>query len=181
MALSDYNNPVEKIAALKAATLDPSLIQYEYDATKIMSVTETIYLVHSPDGLYLIDGIGGWKNLEYDLNSVNSSIRPFYTGVDIAYGHSILYIKDADIVYPDPIKTYQTRLAACYTTPTTTVIDASFTTGVYGSIALSSYIIQRDGQDVFDAAGLSCPIPLPPSTEYVVPEASVYFDVPADW
>ena len=183
MALADYSTSAEKIAALKAAMIDPSLIQM---ATSNFTTTENIYDITK------CPYVNGMTTVVfYDNNSCIPSITPTGSILTDITEHTMvfLYIKDSDIVYPDPISTYQNRLANIIESELITENSyATVDAGANGSMVKSLgnhgylYINSRDSGVYMDT-----PIPL----QIVIPNgnefeshgsyAFTYIDLPADW
>lgn len=106
MSLSDYDTSVEKIAALKAATLDPALTIYLTPYVEV-TLTESIFPITNQ---YILNG-SEYHRLKHD--ETNTIPAMLHSG-DVIQNESgsVMYIKDSDIIYSDPITTYQNRIAA---------------------------------------------------------------------
>lgn len=175
MTLADYDTSVEKIAALKAAALDPALININKTNFTSNGIS---YIIVSDN--FNVNGILINKYESYSLDCYQVENNDIVTEErDIMF-----YIKDSDIVYSDPVTTYQNRLAAIYTTGLTRIAPSdSFTTGPHGSIIRHLRLTQISGEviEVMDN-NLNLPVP---SGILVATQASPgscsYFDVPPDW
>lgn len=185
MALSDYNDPVEKIAALKAATLDPALCNIYINAAGTFSCTEKAYMFFCYPTILV--KTGGATTASIFTNPYSDGV-PYCTllsGEVYSIDHTFFYVNDADIVYSDPIKTYQKRLAALYTTETTVKsLTETFTSGSNGSILVLCSDVTVGGKDIDGSNGLVTPLPIPAGTTLTCAgnfSYLRYFDVPADW
>ena len=174
MALADYSTSVEKIAALKAAMIDPSIVTLlSNNAT--LNTTETIYITYSP--VPTVDAI-----------SLYSSHPNNYIIVDT--GHAVkgssattpvIYIKDSDITYSDPITTYQDRLSYILSTPQT-FTSSTFTIGTYGSLFFIAYQLKiNKGGDLNFVSDVPGCIPIPFGENISSLTGASYINVPSDW
>lgn len=189
MSLSDYNDPVEKIAALRAAWLDPALTQFKTDVSdEPYTVTEDIYVYYASYlEQKLIAQDGTIYNEEYATAPLNLK---FNSGDVLSAFLSVHYVADADIVYSDPIGVYQKRLAAIDVADTINVgyiavPTQTFTAGANGSILKSSHSIRFADGSYFASRGGGHPLPVPAGITISVDGSgkslAKYFDVPADW
>lgn len=174
MALADYDTAAEQIAALKAAALDPSLI----------NINKTNFTSSGISYILLSDrfSVNGILLSEYEYYCIDCyQIQD--NDVVVEEMDIMFYIKDSDIVYPDPITTYQNRLAGIYTTGLTEV-DAldSFTTGVHGSIIRLLRLTEISGENI-EVIENNFNLAVPPGTLVAVQTNGVcsYFDVPSGW
>lgn len=178
MALADYSTSVEKIAALQAALMDPAIMQITLSP---FTTTETIYIIRSIslslNGVDFAPSNGMKIDSGNDVDLYNGAPFDFY----------ILYVKDSDIVYSDPVSTYQDRLEKIYTGQyIDPAPDTPFTTGQYGSISVNPYSVDTitpygilyygTGEQ-----GLYKPYPISTQLKNGSSNTSLYFDVPVDW
>lgn len=122
MALTDYDTAAEKIAALKCAMIDPALVNLE---TGTLNVSEDIHLVTYRT---VLNGIA-MRGLDHALK-----IPPKISSGNVLSGWAFLYIKDSDIVYTDPITTYQNRLSEIIDAELRAVPHTGFTAGSNGAL-----------------------------------------------
>ena len=184
MSLSDYNDPVEKIAALKAATLDPALVNILDSTDNPFNVTEDIYVFNTEFCYLLIDGES--RTLSASDGSHHSQEWLIESGEILKDFVIVYYVNDSDITYSDPIAIYQNRLIPCYTTSLTTVSGITpFTSGVNGAILVQGYKILNSNNDDYSFFSIVSPKPIPPNTTLHGGSATLsyakYFNVPDDW
>ena len=181
MPLSDYNNPVEKIAALKAATLDPALVQIKTIVTDSpYTTTEDIFIFNFANTLNIKEGAITYNYL--DINSADEIINEkLESGVILILGDSVMFINDVDIVYSDPITTYQNRLSTILNTAGTILSNDVLTPGENGSILLSAYHPQLADGSYLSYNAIHNPLPIPTGTILTETGIAKYFDVPDDW
>lgn len=174
MALADYSTSIEKIAALKCAMMDPALVTLSsYGGS--LTTTETVYIINGER--YMIDGIE--TRLAYAKNALIIGSAHTISGL---YDYdAFFYIKDSDIIYTDPITTYQNRLSYIFSTPQ--IFSSSvFDIGVNGSLlfALNDIRINKGGT-IYIHNSISESVPIP-AGETISNVAGVsYLDVPSDW
>ena len=185
MSLSDYNDPVEKIAALKAATLDPAILNVlDPGADSPFNVTEDIYVFNTEFCYIFIDGYS--RDLIDSDGSHHSQEWLIESGEILKDFLVVLYVKDSDITYSDPITTYQNRLAACYTTPPTTAYGTnSFASNANGAILVQGHKILNSNNNDYSFYSITTPKPIPPNTTLhggnATESFAKYFNVPDDW
>ena len=187
MPLSDYDDPVEKIAALKAATLDPALTYIHtsnYD--NILNLNEVVYIFDAFGDVYIIrDGIW-YFTYDRDINVERIQLR---LEADESCEHldTLFYVKDSDITYSVPIMTYQDRLSSLYTTDVIfKKINESFVAGDNGSIITAcNETTIGGGFKLYSTYGNTSILPVRSGITISVDNSSNafcrYFDVPADW
>lgn len=175
MPLADYDTAVEKIAALKAAALDPALI----------NINKTNFTSNGISYIIVSDkfSVNGIPIVEYEYYCIDC-YQVENNDVVVEEQDIMFYIKDSDIVYPDPVTTYQNRLAGIYTTGLTEVAALdSFTTGTYGSIIRHIRSTQISGENI-EVIENNLNLPVPPGilvATQASPGSCSYFDVPSDW
>lgn len=180
MPLADYDTSVEKIAALKAAMIDPALV---YLATSNFITDDNIYTISRR---YSIGGFQAGQRHDNNL-SIPSRIA---IGTSLTDIYGLYYIKDSDITYSDPITTYQDRLAMIIES-NIQIMDGFTSTnaGTYGSMILS---VEDENSIKINDISINCynrysSIPF----QIVVAAGSnfkssgsegiEYIDLPADW
>lgn len=175
MALADYSTSVEKIAALKCAMIDPSLANIvEYGGSLV--TTETVFIVYTTD--FTIDGI----NMLTEHGADHIRIDSGHTVSGYTAYEPIIYIKDSDIVYTNPITTYQDRLSYIFSTPQI-FSSSGFTVGENGLLIFSVFelYINKGGLlRMWDTPSHYIPIP---SGEIISDSTSgiAYINAPSDW
>lgn len=174
MALADYDTAAEKIAALKAAMIDPSIITLLSNGATL-NTTETIYIAYC-HSLY-VDSISLYTSHpnNYIIVETGHAVKGHYANTPV------LYVKDSDIVYSDPITTYQDRLAHMLSTPQT-ITSSTFTIGANGSLLFITYALKIDkgGELLFQGDVTGC-IPIPFGESITSLTGVSYIDLPADW
>lgn len=179
MTLSDYSTSAEKIAALKSAMLDPSLVKI---ATAGFTADDIIYVICSDT--FILNGFNMWSDSPDGFNSRidNGDIVSGFGSI------AMVYVKDSDIVYSAPVDTYQRRLSAILTTNLNGIGNgSSFTAGAYGALIPYGYGMKLStGESLDDYGAVSGKmLPIPPgqiiSTHSYTDCVIRYFDVPSDW
>ena len=187
MALADYDTAVEKIAALRSAFIDPALVNYHAYGTTF-NTSEPIYLVANN-----VDSrIGSLRIPRTAVGAAAMAMEAFGVPTRIGTGKAIdiqdsgwsfAYINDSDIVYSDPITTYQNRLAILYEAET--IISGDFTVGEYGAILSYSNVysgsLSINGSKVYkDLSGIMFPVKKDDAISYGFYNGS-HIDLTADW
>ena len=182
MPLADYDTSVEKIAALKVAMIDPALVQIKNGLIdKPYTVTEDIHIFYT-DKLDQVIGV--------DRELFDSSVhtRPIHilmqSGEILDNFDTLMFIKDSDIVYSNPITTYQDRLATIYSTIGTNITSGTVTVGTNGSILLLSHLLQWTNNEYLARSAVNQPLPIPAGMQFNVNISGAivkYFNVAADW
>ena len=173
MVLADYDTAVEQIAALKCAMMDPSLVNIvSYNGT--LTTTEKVFIINwydlKIDGVEMFDAHGG-NNIVIDSGH---TVSGYYSD------NLIMYIKDSDIIYTDPITLYQDRLA--YSFSTTQIISSSvFSVGVNGSLLFGRDSVKVNKSGLISIKSPSECIPIPAGETIGSVGNVTYFDVPSDW
>ena len=179
MALADYDTSVEKIAALKAAQFDPNICNStasNFTTDDIIYILATSYLKINNVAM---DSTENYGDFYVDCYKVLNNIN-------IETNYPIIYIKDSDIVYSEPITTYQDRLAKIFEAiPITIGLSDNFTSGVNGSILIAGNRTSLNGV-TFDwntvwFKKFAIPAGITISTYSSFNSFCTYFDVPADW
>lgn len=174
MALADYSTSVEKIAALKCAMLDPSIVTLLNNGATL-NTTETIHIVYC-HGL-VVDGISLYSSHpnNYIIVETGHAVKGQYANTPV------LYVKDSDIVYSDPVTTYQDRLAYILSTPQT-ITSSTFIIGANGSLLFIMYQLKIDkgGELLFQGDVTGC-IPIPFGESITSLTGASYINLPAGW
>lgn len=180
MPLADYDTSVEKIAAYKAALIDPALIQI---ATSNFTTNDNIYTINRD---YQINAYS--TAYEHDNHlSVTGRIanNTALTGIN-----TLLYINDSDIVYPDPITTYQDRLAMIIESDIQVMRSYTPTdAGTYGSMILEvseGYVIEINNESTrcsteYTTIPFQIVVPFGNNFRASIGKNLEYIDLPSDW
>ena len=182
MALADYDTSVEKIAALKAASLDPSIVNLNVWDSNYWTCTELGYVIFSVDVIRMKVSSIVYKVYERDFCPYPCDLI-LESGEEYLPSEIMSHVNDADIIYANPITKYQDRLAALYITPLTSILqNDSFTTGVNGSIIRQGSNAQIGTDWICQLYGIQS-VAIPPGTTISTSSDGYikYFDVPADW